>query len=124
MIRLTASNFGHVCKMRRNTSCKNIVYSMLYLTFNSKSVQYGRDMEDEAIKKFEDKFGYKVKKCGLLIDMQIPYLAASPDGIIGDTAIIEVKCPYAAKDTENEFEAVSTGKVCFLLKKYQFLFIF
>lgn len=35
-------------------------------------------MEDEAKTKFEDKFGYKIKKCGLLIDMQIPYLAASP----------------------------------------------
>lgn len=43
-----------------------------------RSVQYGKDMEEKAKKKFEDKFGYKVKKCGLLIDMQIPYLAASP----------------------------------------------
>ncbi|KAF0748505.1 YqaJ domain-containing protein [Aphis craccivora] len=111
MIRLTASNFGRVCKMRRNTSCKNIVHSILYLTFNNKSIQYGRDMEDEAKTKFEEKFGYKIKKCGLLIDVQIPYLAASPDGIIGDTAIVEIKCPYAAKDTENEIEAVSTGKL-------------
>lgn len=63
---------------------KNIFISIIFL-FNRfyiflfyRSVQYGRDMEDEAKTKFEEKFGYKIKKCGLLIDTQIPYLAASP----------------------------------------------
>jgi hypothetical protein len=35
-------------------------------------------MEDEAKTKFKEKFGYTIEKCGLLIDTQIPYLAASP----------------------------------------------
>jgi len=33
------------------------------------------------------------------------------DGIVGDNAIIEIKCPYAAKDTSDKYEAVSSGKV-------------
>jgi len=36
------------------------------------------------------------------------------DGIIDKNTIIEIKCPFAAKDTANKLEAVSTGKViCF-----------
>lgn len=53
-----------------------LIDSILFLFY--RSVQYDRDMEDEAKTKFEEKFGYKIKKCGLLIDTQIPYLAASP----------------------------------------------
>ncbi|XP_025207632.1 uncharacterized protein LOC112603333, partial [Melanaphis sacchari] len=110
MKRLTASNFGRICKMRRNSSCKNAVYLILYQTFNSKSVQYGRDMENQAKTAFQNIMGLTVEQCGLFIDKNISYLAASPDGIVGDNAIIEIKCPYAAKDTSNKYEAVSSGK--------------
>lgn len=35
-----------------------------------------------------------VIKCGLFVDLDKSFLAASPDGLIGDDAIIEIKCPY------------------------------
>lgn len=35
----------------------------------------------------------------------------SSDGIIDDQKLIEIKAPYAAKDTKNGIEAVETGKV-------------
>jgi len=46
-IRLTASRFGQICKMRSNTSCKNVVHNILYASDNlqTKSVLYGREME-------------------------------------------------------------------------------
>jgi hypothetical protein len=31
--------------------------------------------------------------------LDYPYLAASPDGIIDDDTLIEVKCPYVARET-------------------------
>lgn len=35
----------------------------------------------------------KILPCGLFIDVQYQYLAASPDGVIDDETIIEIKCP-------------------------------
>jgi len=35
----------------------------------------------------------------------------SLDGIIDDQKLIEIKAPYAAKDTNNGVEAVEKGKV-------------
>jgi len=43
-------------------------------------------------------YNCKVVPVGLFIDFDLPFLAASPDCIIGNDAIIEIKYPYSAKD--------------------------
>lgn len=47
----------------------------------AKSLQYGKDMEIAARKKAEETMNFTVKPCGLFIDTEFPYLAASP-GIV------------------------------------------
>lgn len=51
-----------------------------------------------------------VHRCGLFIDKIIPYLGSSPDGLIGDDGIVEVKCPYSAAEMTPE-EAITAGKI-------------
>lgn len=42
------------------------------------AIQYGKDMEHIAKLRFEEISGFKVKLCGLFIDQEYPYFAASP----------------------------------------------
>ncbi|CAI6357384.1 unnamed protein product [Macrosiphum euphorbiae] len=84
--------------MRANTSCKNTVYDILYGNVTSKVMEYGKIKEDEAGQTFETMTKLKVKSCGLFIDKDISYLAASPDGlIIGENAIIEIKFLFSKR---------------------------
>lgn len=77
--RLTASNFGEICKMRANTSCQNKVYSLLYRPYYlSPGMMHGIEMESLARNKFEELSGKTVQLCGLFSDNEFHYLAASP----------------------------------------------
>lgn len=63
---------------------------------------------------FELKLGLKILPAGLFIDEKFNYLACSPDGLIGDQEIVEIKCPYSAKDLTIH-EGVEQKKIKFLM---------
>ena len=54
--------------------------------------------------------GFHVKKCRIFISDSHPFLSASPDGLVGEDSLVEVKCPFSGKD-----ESVVSGP--------QFLFL-
>lgn len=109
---LTASNFGVVCNRRPTTSCKNLVKAMLYSDFDTEAMRYGRTNEDTAVHELETTEGVSVSRCGLFIDSDKPYLGASPDGLIDDDGLVEVKCPSSAKEmTPND--AIAARKITF-----------
>lgn len=95
---ITASHFGHICKMRKSTSCASRIKAIIYpQELNVKQVQHGIEHEDVARKSIENALDINIKRCGLFIDSEIPFLGASPDGLIGDDGIVEIKCPFAAR---------------------------
>lgn len=68
----------------------------------NKATEWGEYWEPVAREAFEEKTGMKVDQVGfILID---EFFGGSPDGVIKDEAIIEIKCPYStANHTENLF---------------------
>lgn len=77
--RLTASNFGIVCSMKNSTSCRNIVYNLLYKPHvDNEYTRHGMENEPVAKEKFYEKHGIRVEDTGLYVDKKLPFLAASP----------------------------------------------
>lgn len=55
---------------------------------------YGKENEPKAIAEFEFLFDKKVEKASFVVD---GIFGATPDGLIGDTDVLEVKCPYGKR---------------------------
>ena len=58
------------------------------------ATEYGQQNEQNAIADYEMQSGNKVQECGFFVHPDFEWLGASPDGLIGDDGLIEVKCPY------------------------------
>ncbi|CAB3252762.1 unnamed protein product [Arctia plantaginis] len=113
---LTASNFGKVIKMKPDTSCANIVKQLLYkINIEAVPLQHGREYEKKALQQLSTQEAVDIRHCGLYIDPEIPYLGATPDGIIDEETIVEVKCPITAFKTGLE-EAITKKIVNFWIK--------
>jgi len=105
---LTASNFGIVCRMRPTTSCAMTVKNILYPpSVDTAAMKYGREREKVARKEITAKLNKEIKSCGLFIDYENPCLGASPDGLIDENGLIEIKCPLSAEHLTAE-EAIKT----------------
>lgn len=99
---------------------KSIVKELLYreLDINAKSMAYGKANEALAIEALELSQCIAVKKCGLHIDAVILFLGATPDGLIDDDGIVEVKCPIPCENVSPQ-EAILARKIKFWTTKKQ-----
>lgn len=107
---LTASNFKDVCKSQIDKTKNDVVRKILYQSHNNMhpAMLYGRNNESNALDRLEEHLKILIEPCGLFIDDTILGLGASPDGLIGQEGIVEIKCPYTLKDTE-PLEAIKKG---------------
>jgi len=62
---------------------------------------------------FESLFSVQVLPAGLFVDEQYNFLAGSPDGLVGENEIIEIKCPHNSKDM-TPLQGVVAKKIKFL----------
>ena len=100
--RITGSRFGEICRTTDRRDKDSLALSIFKPANldHVPAVQHGRTYEASAIEKFKVKTGKDVSACGLFVDPDYPFLGASPDGIVhNEDSVIEVKCPFAGKDS-------------------------
>lgn len=60
------------------------------------ATEWGNAHETEALLAFQRATGIDVQECGFFAFEE--FLGASPDGLVGDDAVIEIKVPYSMRD--------------------------
>jgi putative phage-type endonuclease len=57
------------------------------------AMEWGLEQEPYAKARYEEVTGDFITPCGFALHSEIPCFGASPDGLIGDYGLVEVKCP-------------------------------
>lgn len=60
------------------------------------AMQWGVDHEDEAREAYEAVTGDLVDLVGFIRHPEIDFFGASPDGLVGEDGLLEIKCPYSS----------------------------
>lgn len=64
--------------------------------FSTKAMDRGKEVEPKAREYYAFMHNVEVRQVGLVIHPRFPMAAASPDSIVGDAGLIEIKCPNTA----------------------------
>jgi hypothetical protein len=101
---VTASRCGDVIAMtkkgesaaRRNYRTElicEILTGQPYPQYVSQEMQWGRDQEPFARAAYEMQRDLLVETCGFVLHPDIARFGASPDGLVGDDGLLQIKCP-------------------------------
>jgi putative phage-type endonuclease len=107
--RVTASAIGNVLMAKSTAGYQNYLAQLIcerltghpVETFKSDAMQYGTETEAQARAFYELESGNDVTQCGFIPHPSLVWAGASPDGVIGDLGLVEIKCPQPAKHIKN-----------------------
>jgi putative phage-type endonuclease len=109
--RITASSVGAILGLSPFMKPKDVMRQMVREYHGAErefqgnaATNYGTNHEPLALADYELQYN-KVELCGFYTKGTA--LGASPDGLIGDDGLIEIKCPYSLKDQlEPQFKSI------------------
>ncbi|EJF98608.1 hypothetical protein MEI_00178 [Bartonella vinsonii subsp. arupensis Pm136co] len=105
--KVTASNVYHVLSKTAKglPTSKYEDYKMKLMTerltgeisqsYTTPAMQWGIEHEEDALKEYEFIYDTTITRCGFFQHPKIEMAGASPDGLIGEDGLIEVKCPQS-----------------------------
>jgi hypothetical protein len=104
---ITASICGRIYSLRDQTSNRGLLDTLLGPNVSAKEMRWGHLHERDAVRGYQTLHNCIVQPSGLFVSLENGVLGASPDGIVGDDGIIEVKCPFSARLCEEELDVLS-----------------
>ena len=120
--RLTASKCKKACNIgklvcdeasdaavRAYNFIKSNVWKIDDSEFQSYWMRYGIESEPHAIKKYEGQTNANVYQTGLWVNPKFQFLACSPDGLVNDNRLLEIKSLKVLKN--NTIEDITSGTV-------------
>lgn len=76
-------------------------------TFTNSAMEWGTEKEPDARNAYELIYGLDVEEVGFIDHPVILNFGASPDGLVGDKGLIEIKCPK----TTTHIDYMESGKI-------------
>lgn len=74
----------------------------------SKAIRWGVRWEPEARERYAEMMGVEVVECGSIVHKKLSCLSCSPDGLVGDDGLIEIKCQQPETFTKSA-SAIAKG---------------
>lgn len=79
-------------------------------SYTNSAMQWGTDQEPAARSLYELLQGVSVEEVGFIVHPDIAEAGASPDGLVGDEGMVEIKCPNTATHIETLLSGSVAGK--------------
>lgn len=102
--RLTGSNIGAALNCAPYKTAEDLIRAMVRDWHGAErefvgnvATDYGQRHEPLALMDYLGKTGSLAESCGFFVCPDRDWLGASPDGLIGDDGLVEVKCPYGLR---------------------------
>lgn len=112
--KITASRVGAILGLSKYRTADDVLRDMVRERFGmprefvgNEATEYGQAHEADALAAYEQRYAVMVEPCGLIPHPQYAFLAASPDGLVGDRGLVECKCPYRSRYTTPSAEYVA-----------------
>jgi len=107
--KVTASALSNVMMAKTTAGYQNYMAQLIcerltgqpVETFKSAAMEHGTETEPQARAFYELETGNEVAECGFVPHPTIANTGASPDGLIGEFGLVEIKCPQPAKHIKN-----------------------
>lgn len=117
-LRLQSSDFGKICKQKKNklTLARSLIKSK---ELHTDAIKHGIKYEQEAIEKFQQVTGLLTTKCGIIVHPHHQFLGCTPDALVENNEVLEVKCPYTARNQSISVENVPYLYLCERSGKYK-----